>query len=226
LNTVTATASGLPSVTFNATGGAGLPATVVAFNGNNQAAVQGTAVPIQPTVKVTDQNGNPVPGIGVAFAVTAGGGSATGLNQLTDAAGLAMVSSWTLGSSAPNTLVATVSGSGIAGNPVSFTAQSANNIVITSVPASPVTLGSNFTITAQLRNALGAPVGLPGVSLTVALNSGAGTLNGTLTVLTDGTGLATFSGLNVTGGGAGDRTFSITGSGLPVVTTGPITFSP
>jgi hypothetical protein len=55
---------------------------VVATGGDNQAAVQGTAVPVQPSVRVTDAAGNPVAGIAVTFAVTAGGGSATGLNQV------------------------------------------------------------------------------------------------------------------------------------------------
>jgi adhesin/invasin len=226
LNTVTATSPGLPTVTFNATGGAGVPATVVAFQGNNQVAVQGTQVPIQPAVKVTDQNGNPVPGVTVTFAVTGGGGSATGVNQTTDAAGLAVVASWTLGPGVPNTLVATVTGAGISGNPVTFTAQSATSIGIATVPAGPVTLGASFTITAQLRNGLGAAVGLAGVPLTIALNSGGGTLNGTLTVLTDATGLATFAGISVTGGGGGDRTFIVTGAGLLAAITSAISFTP
>jgi adhesin/invasin len=225
LNTVTATAAGLPTVTFNATGSAGSPATVVAQAGNNQVALQGTAVPLAPTVKVTDASGNPVSGATVTFSVLTGGGSASGLNQLTDALGLASVGSWTLGPTAPNTLVATVAGAGISGNPVTFTAQSATQIGLTSAPAGPIALGSNFTITVQLQNSAGASVALSGRPLAISIASGGGTLNGTVILFTDGGGAVSFTGLNVTGA-AGARTFTISGgAGLAPVTTGSITFN-
>jgi len=225
-NTVMATAAGPPSVTFNATGTAGSPASVVATAGTNQVAVQGTAVAQPPTVKVTDPNGNPVVGAAVTFAVILGGGSANGLNQVTDALGLAAVASWTLGSGAPNTLTATVTGSGIIGNPVTFTAQSATQIAITSAPAGPIALNANFTITVQLRNAAGVAVALPGVPLTIAIASGGGTLNGTLTRSTDVNGVVSFTSLSIpASSGAGARTFTITGTGLTSATTGSITFN-
>lgn len=161
----------------------------------------------------------------MTFAVVLGGGSATGLNQLTDALGLASVASWTLGSGAPNTLRATVTGAGITGNPVTFTAQSATQITVVSVvPSGAISLGSNFTVNVQLKNSAGASVGLAGVSLTIAIASGGGTLNGTLTRSTDGTGAASFSSINVTGS-AGARTFTITGTGLTSATTASITFN-
>lgn len=222
-NTVTATASGLPSVTFTATGTAGAAAAVVASAGNNQVAVQGTNVTTLPTVRVTDASGNPVIGAAVTFAVTQGGGSGTGLSKLTDTQGQAAVGSWTLGSSAPNTLTATVAGSGITGNPVTFTAQSATQIALTSVPAGPISLGTNFTVTVQLRNSVGAAVALAGVSLTIGIASGGGTLNGTPTIVTDGNGAVSFT-VNVTGS-AGSRTFTITGTGLQSATTGAINFN-
>jgi hypothetical protein len=224
LNTLIATSPGLPTVTFNATGTSGSPATVVATAGANQVALQGTAVAQPPTVKVTDVNGNPVVGAIVTFAVILGGGSANGVNQLTDALGLASVASWTLGSGAPNTLSATVTGPGITGNPVTFTAQSATQVTITSAPAGPITLGTNFTITVQVRNSASAAVALPGVSLTIAIASGGGTLNGTLTRSTDVNGVVSFTLINVTGA-AGARTFTITGTGLTSATTGSITFN-
>jgi adhesin/invasin len=223
-NTVTATATGLPSVIFNATGGAGNAANVVINAGNNQVAVQGTAVPVQPTVKVTDSNGNPVVGAIVTFAVTGGGGAATGLNQATDLLGLASVGTWTLGNQAPNTLRATVTGNNITGNPVTFTAQSATQIFITAVPASPAVTGAQFTISVRLRNTAGTPVALAGVNLTIAIATGTGPLGGTLTRPTDATGVVNFTGLTVGTGGA--RTFTISGTGLTSATTGSITFNP
>jgi len=225
-NTVVATSPGLPSVPFNATAGSGVAANVVVNAGNNQVSVQGTVVPVQPSVKVTDAGGNPVAGAVVTFSVQLGGGSATGLNQISDALGLATVGSWTLGSGAPNTLRATVTGGSIAGNPVTFTAQSATQIVISSAPAGPIARGTNFTISVQLQNSAGAPVALSGVSLTIAIASGGGTLNGTLTRTTDANGAVSFTSINVTGGAVGDRTFTITGTGLTSATTGAINFNP
>ncbi|MBK8003717.1 MAG: hypothetical protein IPK12_07140 [Gemmatimonadetes bacterium] len=100
------------------------PATQVAVNaGNGQSATVSTAVAVNPSVLVRDAASQPVPGVAVTFAVTAGGGSLTGATTLTDAAGLATVGSWTLGANpGTNTLAATVAGAGVAGNPVSFTA--------------------------------------------------------------------------------------------------------
>ncbi|HJR33438.1 MAG TPA: hypothetical protein VJ817_00695 [Gemmatimonadales bacterium] len=225
LNTVTATAPNLPTVTFNATGTAGTATTVVAHAGNNQVALQGTPVPLAPTVKVTDANGNPVAAAVVTFSVLSGGGSVSGANQLTDALGLASAGSWTLGPTAPNTLLATVTGSSITGNPVTFTAQSATQIGITSAPAGPITLGASFTITVQLRNAAGAGVALAGRPLAISIASGGGTLNGTVIGFTDASGAVSFTGLNVTGA-AGARTFTISGgAGLAPVTSASITFN-
>jgi hypothetical protein len=85
-------------------------------------------------------------------------------------------------------------------------------------------LGSNFTITAQLRNASGAAVALAGVQLTIAIGSGGGTLNGTLVRVTDASGAVSFSDINVTGS-AGARTFTITGTGLVSATTSAINFN-
>ncbi len=222
-NSVTATATGLPSVTFNATAAAGAPANVIAIAGNNQTAVQGTQVATPPRVRVTDGSGNPVIGATVTFAVASGAGSATGLSQLTNTSGEAAVGSWTLGNGAPNTLTATVTGSGIAGNPVTFTARSATRIVTTGVPTGSVTLGANFTISVQLRDAAGAAVPLEDIPLTIAIASGGGTLGGTTNRVTDASGAVSFTLLNVTGT-AGDRTFTITGTGLLSATTGAITF--
>ena len=222
-NTLAASTPGVPSVTFTATAEAGTPAIVVAIAGDDQTAVQGTAVSVKPAVRVTDSRGNPVSGATVTFAVVLGGGSATGLSQVTDAAGIVTAVSWILGSGAPNTLRATVTGSGITGNPVTFTAQSATAIGISTAPAGPITLGTNFTITIQLRNALGASVAYAGAPLTIAIASGGGTLNGTLIQVTSGIGVAVFT-VNVTGS-AGARTFTVTGTGLLPATTASITFN-
>jgi N-acetylneuraminic acid mutarotase len=75
-------------------------------------------------VYVPDRSGNPVPGVVVEFAVTGGGGTISGGPVVaTDSAGRAALNAWTLGSTGGlNTVTATASGSGIVGNPVTFTA--------------------------------------------------------------------------------------------------------
>jgi uncharacterized protein YccT (UPF0319 family) len=98
-------------------------ATQVAINtGNDQIATAGTAVAVAPSVIVTDTGGNPIAGVSVTFAVASGGGSlATTDPVVTDAAGIAVSPTWTLGLVAgANTLTATAAG--LTGSPVTFTA--------------------------------------------------------------------------------------------------------
>jgi Bacterial Ig-like domain (group 1)/Leishmanolysin len=97
--------------------------TVVVNAGSGQSGMGGTAVAIRPSVTVRDAGGNPLPGRAVTFSVTQGGGVVTSPVVITDAGGVATVGSWTLGATGNlNTLTATVAGTGISGNPVSFNA--------------------------------------------------------------------------------------------------------
>ena len=209
LNTVTASATALASVIFNATT-TGVPSLVAVFNGNNQGAVQNTAVLTPPSVRVTDNGGQGVAFVPVTFAVTAGGGSLTNGSVQTDATGVATVGSWTLGVLPTQTMTATVGPAGVTGNPVTFSATAATQIDITQQPAS-ATLGANFTVTVQLENSSGGLAPANGVPLTISIASGGGTLNGT-TVVNTTLGTVTFT-VNVTGS-AGARTLQITGPGL------------
>ena len=108
--------------------------TVEAWAGTNQTALDATAVAVPPTVRVIDETGAGVSGLSVSFAVVTGEGSVTGGSQTTDGGGVAAVSAWTLGrltgsaTGALNSLRATVSGSGITGNPVTFMASSWGNL--------------------------------------------------------------------------------------------------
>jgi hypothetical protein len=110
-NTLTAKA-GVLSATFTASGVAGPAGTPIKVAGtDNQSAVVGTVVRVQPSVKILDANSNPVPGLAVTFVVASGGGSVTGGSQTTNAAGIATLGGWTLGLKAGiNTLTATANG--------------------------------------------------------------------------------------------------------------------
>ncbi|MGE3527031.1 MAG: hypothetical protein AB7I33_14000, partial [Gemmatimonadales bacterium] len=90
---------------------------------DGQSAPAGGTVAVPPSVVVLDNTGSPVPGVAVTFAVASGGGSLTGGSTSTNASGIATVGSWTLGATpGTNTLTATAGGTGIKGNPVTFTA--------------------------------------------------------------------------------------------------------
>ncbi|HMG12127.1 MAG TPA: Ig-like domain-containing protein [Gemmatimonadaceae bacterium] len=89
--------------------GPGHTATALAANSSTTIpAPPGTAVLELPSVVVRDENGAPLAGAPVTFAVTSGGGSVTGASATTNASGIATVGSWTIGSaSTVNTLTAT-----------------------------------------------------------------------------------------------------------------------
>jgi hypothetical protein len=124
--TASATASGGGAVgspvTFTATAVTqGTPTNVAAYVGNNRPGLVGYSVNVPPAVRVTDIQNSPVSGVGVTFAVTAGGGTITGGTTVTNTDGIAQVGSWSLGATpGVNRATATVTGSGISGNPVAF----------------------------------------------------------------------------------------------------------
>jgi aqualysin 1 len=83
---------------------------VVANSPQSQEAEAGAAV-TPPSVIVRDQFGNPMSGVTVHFAVTAGGGSISPASATTNSNGVASATSWTLGADpGSNTATATVSG--------------------------------------------------------------------------------------------------------------------
>ena len=112
-NTVTATFPGtsLAPLTFTAQGLALVNGALSVASGGNQAGMAGTVLPAPGSVIVKDGAGNPVSGITVNFAVTAGGGAIANPTAVTNAAGIASVTGWRLGTSgAINTVTATAVG--------------------------------------------------------------------------------------------------------------------
>jgi hypothetical protein len=91
-------------------GGSTTPTAVTLVAGNNQTAAAGTELPTALSVSVTNASGQPVAGVTVAWAVTAGGGSLAPASSMTSAAGTASTR-WTLGPAAgANRATATVAG--------------------------------------------------------------------------------------------------------------------
>lgn len=84
-----------------------VPTEISANSSTSLTAVAGAAVTELPSVIVRDQRGDPMGGVAVTFAVTSGGGSATGESAVTNSSGVATVGGWTLGTTAgTNTLTA------------------------------------------------------------------------------------------------------------------------
>src|SRR5262245_49700156 len=179
LNTLTATADGLSTVSFSATGTASIASSIAISAGNGQTATVGTAVAAPPAVIVLDQFNNPVAGVAVTFAVASGGGSVTGATQTTNAAGVAAVGSWTLGTTAGlNSLTATAGT--LAGSPLSFTATgtagTASSIAISAGDGQSATVGAALgTAPAVIvRDQFNNPVA--GVLVTFAVATGGGSV--------------------------------------------------
>lgn len=218
------------SVIFTATASSSVPAKLEKVAGDAQTATAGSAVATAPAVKVTDANGNPVAGVGVTFAVASGGGSVNPTTPVaSDANGIAAVTSWTLGAVAgPNTLTATAAGTGISGNPATFTATGAVGaaaklglaVAPSTTAASGVALSTQPQV--QVQDAAGNPVASANVAVTVSLSPASGTLSGgATTVQTDASGRAVFSGLTISGT-AGPYTLQFSASGLAAATA-PVT---
>jgi hypothetical protein len=99
--TLGATSAPLTAATSDAFSITAGSASVISINaGNNQTAADGstlgtTAGTTAPSVKVTDQHGNPVAGAGVSFQVASGGGSVSPASASTSAAGIASTG-WTI----------------------------------------------------------------------------------------------------------------------------------
>jgi len=209
------------SVTFHASGLTAAPAKLEKVAGDGQSAAAGTPVPTTPAVKVTDAGGNPVKDVLVNFAVTGGGGAVQPTTPVpTDATGVATVSSWTLGNDpGQNLLTATISGSGVTGNPAVFTATgrvgSANKLVFTTQPSN---VGVNSPIsppvTVQVQDAVGNLVNSNAqVVITLGGNPTGATLSGTTTTTASG-GTATFNNLRINKPGTGYTLTATSPSGL------------
>ena len=204
--------------------GAGDPGAATVADGNAQSAVVNTDVATAPAVLVEDAFGNPVPGAGVMFAVTGGGGTVTGAAATSDAAGIARVGSWRLGmGTGPNTLSAMVVGA--AGVPaVTFTATA------TAGAATQVAAGAGDNQSAVAGTMVPTPPavvvrdqfdnGVPGVTVTFAVAPGSGSITGA-TQTTGANGMASVGSWTL-GTDAGPNTLTATVSG---VAGSPVTFT-
>jgi len=182
-------------------------ANIAATGGGGQTGLAASALPTPLSVIVNDANGNPVPGVSVAWAVTSGGGSVSPATIATNALGIASAT-WTLGP-VTGAGTATATSAGLAGSPVSFTAtgiaDAATRLVIVAQPSS-VAAGTPIAppIVVQARDATNNLVtSFSGsVALSMGTNPGGATLGGATSVSASG-GVATFAGMTLNRTGTG-----------------------
>ena len=186
----------------------------------------GSASAIARTAHGEVKNGNAKSGVAVTFAVTSGGGTATGLSATTDANGVATVGSWTLGSQAGvNTL--TASSLSLSPSLVTFTATAVANAGTATIAVAPGSLASQVAFAATaVGNRPSVVVKdannnlVVGQSVTFAVASGGGFVTGGATV-TDASGIATV-GSWILGATVGTNTLTATSAG---VTGSPVIFT-
>ncbi|HEX6368769.1 MAG TPA: Ig-like domain-containing protein [Longimicrobium sp.] len=191
------------------------PASLSKTDGDGQTAPAGADLPVAPRVVVRDAGGSPVPGVAVAFAVTAGGGAVTGAAATTGADGTAAPAGWRLGTAAgANTLQAAVAGL----SPVDFTATAvAGPAAALAAPGGTAVAGpagTQLSLAVVAQDAHGNPVG--GATVAFSLTSGAGTLAAPSAV-SGGDGRAAV-GFTATAVGASTVAAALQGAGGPPVT--------
>lgn len=183
-------------------------------------------------VRLRDVSGNNVPQSGLAVSaavspsagVTLSGGSAT-----TDGTGAATFSALTLSGPAGNYTLTFSSGSltPVTSGTIALSAGSGSKLTLTVQPSATVQSGVVFPAqpVVQLRDAANNPVAQAGVVVSVAILTGGGTLGGTTTATTNASGVATFSGLSISGT-IGVRTLLFGATGYTTVTSNNVNVTP
>ena len=176
-NTVQATVDGVEPVTFTATGLA-VARTLAKVSGDEQEGAAGGALAEPLVVRVQDQNGNPLAGVAVTFAVTAGGGSLSVTTDTTDTNGRAATTLVLGPDPGPNTVTATVAGL----DPVTFSAVGSaipHSLTKLSGHDQQVAAGTAPTepFVVEVKDQKGQP--LEGAQVTFAVTAGGGRLSAT-----------------------------------------------
>lgn len=201
--------------------GPGAPVLLAHLAGNNQVAPAGTAPAVLPRVRVTDAEGNPVPGVSVTFEVGQGGGALTGPVVLTGADGTASPGAWTLGATTGiNTLTAYLTS--VSGTVLTFTATGivgpAALLVVHEGDGQTTTIGTVVPVAPAVKvtDAFGNPVA--GVTVTFAAAAGSGTVAGA-TPTSNAQGIARVVSWTV-GFTPGPNTLTASRSGVPSLNLG------
>lgn len=224
--------SAFPTVTSNTvTLTAGAATQLVITSAPSTTASSGAALAQQPVLQLRDVSDNDVPQSGVAVTASLPGGSAAALSGATvgtNASGTATFTALTLtGSAGSYTVTFTAGALTVQAAPITLSAGSGSKLAVITQPSSSAPNGAAFTQqpAVELRDASNNPVLQAGVTVTVAIESGGGTLGGATSAVTNASGVATFTNLSITGT-VGARTLIFASSGYISVSSSPITITP
>jgi hypothetical protein len=197
----------------------------------SSSAFSGVTFSVTPVIQLEDANGVAVSQSGVPVTVSVASGSAILSGTLTvntGSTGNASFGGLSLtGPAGDHTLRFTSPGlTEIVSGTIVLGAGPATKLLIVTEPSSTATSGKEFSTQPVIRllDASDNPVFQSGISITAALNSGIGTLGGHRNRSTNGSGIATYSDLKITG--LGDYTIRFTASGLTPVVSATVTVLP
>ncbi len=183
-------------------------------------ALTGVVFATQPVVAIRDAGGNPTTSTASVIATIAtGSGVLSGTTSVAAVNGVATFTNLVVTGTGPHTLTFT-SGALTPATSASFTVPGTTptQLAMATQPAGAVSGLELATQPAvELRDASNAVVFQSGVVVTAAKTSGAGTLTGTVTALTDANGKATFANLAIIGAGA--HTLSFGAPGVTIVSS-------
>src|SRR5262245_31918987 len=180
-------------------------------------ATSSAALSPQPAIQLRDADDVPVPagGIVVTASLASGNGTLEGtLTATTSDSGVATFSSLSIvGTGAFTLRFASTDLPAVTSSTVTVTAGAATQLSITQQPSAAASSGTAFLQQPkiQLLDASNNAVNQANVVVTAAIATGTGTLGGTLTAMTNASGVATFVGLNISGLGAYTLRFSAPG---------------
>ncbi|MGH7537466.1 MAG: Ig-like domain-containing protein, partial [Gemmatimonadales bacterium] len=231
--TLTFSATGLTNVTSGTIDlVAGAAAQLLITTQPSLVAQSGVVFPVQPVIQIADGSTNPVSqnGVPIAAAIVQGSGVGTlGGNDtvLTDASGRATFSGLSISGPVQGyTLGFSASGlTGIESSVIALQAGPAAVLSIETQPPATATSGAAFSTqpVVRIRDAAGNTVNQSGTVITavVASSPGGSPTLASPTATTNSSGIATFSGLGITGQ-VGNYTLSFTASGLTAATSNTI----
>ncbi len=228
--TVTATSggkAGTASVTVTRR-----PATRLGFAQQPGLAIAGQVM--VPAIRVAIQDDllntvtNATNSVTIALAANPGGATLSGTKTVAAVNGIATFNTLSLDRAGTGyTLSATATGlSSITSTPFNVNAGAANRLDFSVQP--PAAARSGVALSPQpvlqLNDGAGNPVAQAGVTVTASIASGAGSLGGATTAVTNSSGTAAFADLALIGS-VGSYTIAFSGSGILSVTSAPIALS-
>ena len=207
---------------------AGSASTLAVIQQPGGTAQNGAAFSPQPQVQLQDGSGNPVAlaGVQVTANIFSGGGTLFGTNQvITNSSGIATFTNLSItGTVGPRSLLfAAIGYSSVASGTINITAGPPAALVMVAQPPSTVQNGVAFSTSVKVADASGN--GVPSASVSVSLNGAGASPGGNAPVTADAAGIATFSGLTITGL-VGTYSLNFTSGALPPIQSSSIALTP